>query len=742
MSPKTILSVTIVLIAASQFAVTTLFGFLRAGPAAAAALLSALAASPFIYKWLAVELKSRRMAEEDLQRDNDILGILREIIRISSKPVPLEEIFKRVIDRLISVPWLALESKAAVFLVQSDGKTLALKAHRGIPSPLAAKCGNVAFGQCLCGKAALSGKTEFAGSLDDRHEITHEGMTPHGHYCVPIKSGEKILGVITLYLRPHHLRSEKEISFLEDVAGLLAGITEYRQTEEMLGRLKDKQLSLIFENVSDLIAIVDMEGKRLYNNPAYKKVLGDPEFLKGTDSFSEIHPEDRERVRRIFQKTVKTGIGERTEYRFVLSDKSIRNIESMGNIILDENGAPSQMVIVSRDITERKRLEQQLLQAQKMDALGKLAGGVAHDFNNLITAIIGYSEFLIEKFKNDEQTRGDLEEIKKAAERGSSLTRQLLAFSRKQVLSPKTLDINAIITNLKKMLMRLIGENIELVTSLENSLALAKVDPGQIEQVLVNLAVNARDAMPKGGKLTIETSNVTLEENYTSENSELRPGKYVMISVGDTGIGMDRDVQSRVFEPFFTTKRPGMGTGLGLSTVYGIVRQSGGSISLYSRPSRGTIFKIYIPAAEGSADSAGAQDSYKPEKRGAETILLVEDDCVVRNLTRRMLQENGYIVLEASSEEEAVSVSQKHGGTVHLILTDILMRGADGFELAKNISKARPGIKTVYMSGYMETSVVNPGMLSGETPFIQKPFTSDMLLKTIRKTLDSPEKQR
>lgn len=615
-------------------------------------------------------------------------------------------------------------------------ETLALKAHRGLHAAIIKECGRIRFGKCLCGKAALSGRTEFADAVDERHETAYAGMPPHGHYCVPIKSEHGIVGVITLYLKHGHVRREKDVFFLESVANLIAGIIERRQTEEMLMKMKDKQLSLIFKNVSDLIAIVDLEGRRLYNNPAYLDILGNPEALKGTDSFSDIHPEDRDRVRRIFQKTARTGIGERTEYRFMLKNGDIRYIESLGNLIRDENGEPSQVVIVSRDITERKRLEQQLLQAQKMEALGKLAGGVAHDFNNLITAIIGYSEFLSEKFKDDEQTRGDLDEIKKAAERGSALTRQLLAFSRKQIFAVKILNMNGVITNLQKMLIRLIGENIELKTSLDDRLAMMKGDPGQLEQVIMNLVVNAKDAMPQGGRLTLETSNITLDDNYVSEHSEIKPGKYVMVSVGDTGTGMPPDVQSRIFEPFFTTKQAGMGTGLGLSTVYGIVKQSGGTISVYSRPGHGTIFKMYFPAAEAEKTAAETPAAPKTDTRGSETILLVEDDYAVKNLTGRSLRQNGYRVLESSDYEEAVSTAQKHNGTIHLLLTDIRMRGATGYELARKISLTRPGLKVIYMSGYSDISVINQDLISENTPFIQKPFTSDVLLKTIRSTLN------
>ncbi|HEX8984322.1 MAG TPA: ATP-binding protein [Bryobacteraceae bacterium] len=382
-----------------------------------------------------------------------------------------------------------------------------------------------------------------------------------------------------------------------------------------------------------------------------------------------------------------------------------------------------------RDEIEKGRsLEKQLFHAQKMEAVGRLAGGVAHDFNNLLTVILGFTEVILAAPQDAALDRSQLEEVRNAGLKATSLTRQLLAFSRRQVLTPRVLDLNATVSDIEKMLRRLLGEHIEVATLLRRGVGLVKVDPSQVEQVLMNLAVNARDAMPNGGKLTIETANVHLDEAYCREHVDAEPGAYVMLAITDTGHGMDEETKAHIFEPFFTTKDPGKGTGLGLSTVFGIVKQSGGSVWVYSEPGQGTVFKVYFPRVEGVADAAP-----KPQEagaRGTETVLVCEDDEKVRALVRTVLDAHGYTVLEAGSAREALLFRSRYTGPIDLLLTDLVLPQVSGRELANQILAIMPGIKVLLMSGYTETAL-EPGV-----EFVQKPFTPEVLCRRVREVLD------
>src|SRR5229473_2197347 len=393
--------------------------------------------------------------------------------------------------------------------------------------------------------------------------------------------------------------------------------------------------------------------------------------------------------------------------------------------------------LFAEDVTERRALEQQLRQSQKMEAIGRLAGGIAHDFNNLLMVISGYSEFLLDRLGPDPALRAPAQEIAGAAVRATSLTRQLLAFSRKQMLAPKILDLNGVVTENLKMLTRVIGEDIDLVMVPASGLGAVRADAGQIEQVIMNLAVNARDAMPSGGKLTIETSNVSIDEDQARFHPPLAPGNYVLLAISDTGAGMDSETQSRIFEPFFTTKGP-KGTGLGLSTVYGIVKQSGGYIWVYSEQGKGTTFKVYLPrvAELVQAQVAAPKESVVAEP-GTETILLVEDEANLRYLARQFLEKQGYRVIDAADGAVAVQIAVAHEGVIHLLLTDVIMPGMNGRELAQRISEIRPNVKVLYMSGYTENVIGRNGTLDAGVRLLQKPFTLRDLKSKVREVLDS-----
>jgi nitrogen-specific signal transduction histidine kinase len=400
-------------------------------------------------------------------------------------------------------------------------------------------------------------------------------------------------------------------------------------------------------------------------------------------------------------------------------------------------------VAVKEDITERKRVEEeratlqeQLRQSQKMEAIGQLAGGVAHDFNNLLTVIKGYCQLSLVEIKESTPIRDTFEVINKAADKATDLTRQLLAFSRRQIMEAIVLDLNELLQNLEKMLRRIIGEDIELVTSLKQDLGRVKADPGQIEQVVMNLAVNAKDAMSKGGKLIIETANAELDEAYARTHVAVTPGPYVMIAVSDTGTGMTPEVRDRVFEPFFTTKGKGKGTGLGLSMVYGIVKQSSGNIWVYSEPGKGTTFKIFLPRVDEPVEKLKVQETVEEVLRGSETILVVEDDKEVRNLAVRILKRQGYTVLDGSYGDEAFNVCRQHRGPIHLLLTDVVMPGMDGRALSESLSQLHPEMKVLYMSGYTDDAIVRHGVMAKGVNYIQKPFTVDALTKKVREVLE------
>jgi len=406
---------------------------------------------------------------------------------------------------------------------------------------------------------------------------------------------------------------------------------------------------------------------------------------------------------------------------------------------VSNGGKEKTFELFAEDVTERRALEQQLRQSQKMEAVGRLAGGIAHDFNNLLMVISGYSEFLLDRLGPEPALRAPAQEIASAALRATSLTRQLLAFSRKQMMAPKILDLNAVVTENLKMLTRVIGEDIDLVMVPATGLGAVRADAGQIEQVIMNLAVNARDAMPAGGKLTIETFNVSLDDEYARFHAPLRPGNYVMLAISDTGAGMDSETQSHIFEPFFTTKGP-KGTGLGLSTVYGIVKQSGGYIWVYSEPGKGTTFKVYLPrvaeAAQSPVQVAVPAESVAPEP-GTETILLVEDEANLRYLARQFLEKQGYRVIEAADGAVAMQVAVAHEGVIHLLLTDVSMPGMNGRELAQRISEIRPNVKVLYMSGYTENVIGRNGTLDAGVRLLQKPFTLRDLKSKVREVLDT-----
>jgi PAS domain S-box-containing protein len=402
--------------------------------------------------------------------------------------------------------------------------------------------------------------------------------------------------------------------------------------------------------------------------------------------------------------------------------------------LMGEDGRFLGILSLAQDITERRQLEEQFRQAQKMEAVGRLAGGVAHDINNLLTVITGYGELVLSILPPTHPARELVREIRNAGERAAALTRQLLAFSRKTVLEPKVLDLNTQVREMEKLLRRLIGEDVELTTSLSPDLGRVKTDPGQLEQVLVNLCVNARDAMPHGGKITLETKNAQLDAAYAQDHPDVQPGPYVLLAVSDTGHGMDAATQARIFEPFFTTKEQGKGTGLGLAMVYGFIKQSSGHIAVYSEPGRRATFKLYLPQVQGMVSSSKSSPGLT---KGTETVFLVEDEDGVRALARHLLQSCGYTVLEASNGKEALRIAERHLGTIHLLITDVVMpQGLGGRQVAEAVRARHPEARVLFVSGYTDDAVVRHGILEERTSFLQKPFTPAALAQKVREVLD------
>jgi signal transduction histidine kinase/ActR/RegA family two-component response regulator len=446
-----------------------------------------------------------------------------------------------------------------------------------------------------------------------------------------------------------------------------------------------------------------------------------------------LDPSEQERVMGEFQRGARL---DHVEVRWKRKDASAITVRLSGRVVNNPEETAEVVEIIAEDITERRVLENQFRQAQKMEAVGRLAGGVAHDFNNLLMVISGYAEVLLEQTRKGNPLYPKIEAIHQAADRATNLTHQLLAFSRKQLLELKVVDLNIIIEDMERLLRPLIGENIELQTHLAPDLGRTRADAGQIEQVLMNLVVNSKDAMPQGGKITIQTANVRLDnEDRRREYTYIQPGSYVVLSVTDTGEGMDKETQLRIFEPFFTTKEKGKGTGLGLSTVYGIIKQSRGYVLVESELQQGTTFRIYLPRVEDALEPTGAASAARTHAGGSETVLLVEDEESVRQLVRETLESKGYKVLEAENGEAALQIVATHSGKIDMLITDVVMPGMSGRELSARLCASCPQTKVLYLSGYTEDAIVHEGVVDPDTAFLQKPFTLQMLSRKVREVL-------
>ena len=579
---------------------------------------------------------------------------------------------------------------------------------------------------------------EVFDSLQQRGEVESIGTPSLDWMGVPLKTGNRTIGVLVVQSYTESARfGERDREVLMFVSHQVATAIEHKRHEEAL-RLSEARYRSLVQSAGYGICRWSLTGKFLDVNPALFSMLGYAvaEEVLALNPKQDIFTsaEEHDRLLREFERALRL---DNVEVQWKRKDGKLITARLSGRLVVMPNESDSVVEMFAEDITERRVLENQLRQAQKMEAIGRLAGGVAHDFNNLLTVISGYTEVLMERTDSTSPLHAKIEAIHHATERATAVTRQLLAFSRKQLLELRVVDINTIVSEMERLLWPLIGENIELQTRLAPDLGRTRADAGQIEQVLMNLVCNSKDALPHGGRITIQTANVEVgHDQFRHEYHYIRPGAYVMLVVSDTGQGMDAETQARIFEPFFTTKEKGKGTGLGLSTVYGIIKQSGGYILAQSELGRGTTFRIYLPRVEEAAETAGPVRVHPVQKRATESVLLVEDEESVRQLVRETLEAKGYKVLEADHGAAALQIADRHNGPIDILITDVVMPGMNGREVSTRLCAAHPKTRVLYLSGYAEDAIVHEGVLDPGASFLQKPFSLQTLVRKVREVLD------
>lgn len=721
------------------------------------------------------DITDKLLAEEKTLKYLQTIEITNSLLKLSLENRTLPEIMQAALDLILSAGWLSIERRGAVFLTDKKTNLLKMAAHTGLSEAIIKSCAEVPAGRCLCGKALLSGRPVFKSCLDGDHETVYEGMHAHGHYIIQMAVGDAVYGVINVYTRSGQAGSDFDIEFLSAVASILAGIIHRKNLNERLFLLKEMQnvanaadtkatLKLLIENLCEITGwpmgeVWMPDTDRLYLDKTADYCVAEHELEAFAEQSCNFRFKKGEGLPgRVWESKESAWVPDVTEDpNFPRKDATAScGIKAGYAVPLLVNGEVVAVLSFfttkvrneDKDLTcfldaavgqisaafQKSLLSEQLLQAQKMDIVGKLAGGIAHDFNNILGAILGYADFLIKDLGNMPRQAADALEVRKAAERATALTRQLLTFSRKKAAVRRILDLNAAVKGLLPMLGRITGENIILGFTHTEAALWIKIDPIHLEQVVINLVVNARDAMPGGGAITIRAEELRFAAG--SAPAGLGTGKYAVLSVSDTGVGMSEEIKRRIFEPFFSTKPEGKGTGLGLSIVYGVIRQNNARITVDSVPDKGATFKVYIPAA-GEKETAAA-----PESRGegvcpggTETILIAEDDEMFRAVLLRVLKEHGYNALAVPDVAGALSLANAYTGEIHLLLTDIRMPGKNGAELAEELLRSRPGIRLLYMTGYHDADVLDRHRLN-DAVLLRKPIESPRLLAKVREILD------
>lgn len=685
-------------------------------------------------------LKELYKSNEALSRRLELQRAMSEALKAAQKVKDIDSFLKKILEIILSLKWLNVLNKGGIYLVdEANPERFLLRAEKNYTYYQKERCSKgFQSGECICGIAAKKGEIIHKSSVDEDHVRKYPDMPPHGHYCVPVKQEGKVIGVINLYIEAGYAGNELDIDFLENISKIVSDTLVLKKLSE-----REHLITTAIEESGEGVVIADGEGNIEYVNPAYERITG---FSEGDVMGESLLTNIKCGFGGDVCSVIKSGSlwagtfkGKRMDGRDYYEYLSIIPVK-------DEKGEVAKYVYIGRDITRERSLEEQLIQSQRMEVIGKFAGGIAHDFNNILTAITGYGSLLREEMREEDPLRDYVREILSSTDRAANLTRSLLTFSRRQAVTLNPVNLNELVRGVEKLLLRLIGEDIELKTILkppsppfdkggQRGALTVMADAGQMEQVLMNLAINARDAMPEGGTLTIETGVVDIDEEYVKEHIFTKPGLHAVLSVSDTGIGMDEETRQKIFEPFFTTKGVGKGTGLGLSIVYGIIKQHEGNINVYSEPGIGTTFKIYLPLIKAEVEEIKPVETLTPGQ-GTESVLLAEDDPAVRKLIKEVLLKYGYTVMEAEDGEDAVRIFTENKDKIDILLLDIIMPKMKGTEAYEEITKIRPELKVLFMSGYTEEVIYRNGVLDKGLSFISKPVSPNEILIKIREVID------